>query len=183
MRTKIGMILMTMVLGMSLGAIGCGDDGTSVDGNKKLSELTITEIQDFCLDIAKSLSMKADDFKKIGCTAAGLLAGGMAGTEDGINEQACEQAYDACMQQDLPGNIDFPSAEESCRLDEIELSDCDVTVNEVKACLQDTMDLMQEMMSQLSCSMTEMPDFENVENEVASCTKIAERCPSFSEEE
>lgn len=192
MKSKTIPILMSMVLGCSLGATGCGGDDnstptTSLNGNRMLSELSPSEVETFCLDIAQSLRISTDEIKKIYCRMTGLMAGAMAGSEEGPNEQVCEQTYLTCLEQDLPANLGqnagIPSAEEGCRLDQVDLSQCQVTVDEAVTCLQDTLNLMRELISQLSCSLSDMPDFENVEHEVGSCTKLADRCASFEQDE
>jgi len=178
--TSLSVALSTSLL------IACGGGGgvnSSIDQTKPTNEVTDTEAQDVCqatADYAESKVTQADT-----CRATGFAAGiALVASGDDAMQEACNDAYDACLEAD-------PEEETDCSDATADTADCDdtVTVGDVESCLQDTIDVGVESLDLIpSCDELTLEYFEELaENppeepeDPASCDVVYEGCPGFLE--
>jgi len=179
------MKLGALALGTGLALAGCGDDGgggggiaAGVDGDTTLADLSDEDAVRICMNISDALERRVD-IVELNCTSAGIFAAALG---DGT-VATCEAEAAACV-DDPP-----PEAEEEtfdCDPSEVNDTDCDVTVDEAAACLEDQLDALADFAALLTCDLLESaeePDVDEPETP-ASCVPLEERCPDiFGDEE
>jgi hypothetical protein len=172
MRTSVS-LLAAALLALS----SCGDSRTvdfPVDDGKTMDTLTPAEAQAMCA----SLVSYTDESVKVACLAQGLGARfEMMGSQE-----ACEAAVASCeaeLQAQMP----------TCELAQgLRLENCSATVGEYEMCINDSLAMMDELKSKLSCSasLEELTKFylEYLETNSApqlpaSCQTLQAKCPGL----
>jgi hypothetical protein len=112
------------------------------------------------------------------CIGAGLTAAAMArmGTDvtDEDLQAACSEAYDSCMAE--------PTQPDPCTPPE---GECTATVDEVEACINDSVALVEGMMAQFpACSELTAAGLMSMQDpgepaDPPSCVAAQEKCPSL----
>ncbi len=157
-----------MLLLIAVGFYHCS--GTSVDlpfdDDKEMNELTTSELKEVC---TVGLEAFQDAYGEDICSLQGVMA-------SVTSKGSCEEVRDACMNETFnPANCETP--------DETAPAECDVTVGELEACMNDTLGQIDDMPS-FSCSTTMEELMEIQQDELnfspsSSCDVINERCPEL----
>jgi hypothetical protein len=156
----------SLALALALGACGGDDDGSGVDGDKTLDQLSDAEVEDLC---EWSFDLVSDgDAIRFACYLVALS------TSEG-DPEACETLAQACVDDAPPIDRD----EIDCTADVEELPACaaDITVAELEACSEGTADLVANLADEISCdsSPDDVLDFEAP----AACIALEEQCPEL----
>lgn len=179
-------------LASSLFVVACGgdesnggadpDDVTSVDSDKKVSDLSDSEAKEYCEDgqsFAEGEYAKFD-MKKITC---GLIAQAFAGSGAETDEEAkaaCRDALESCLQQpDEP----TPPSEDDCSSFATDAKECSATVGEVNKCYTDQINQLKALEGKDFCAEAKATSSETPDigfEQPASCKAIATKCPSLA---
>src|SRR5690349_17847961 len=97
---KTGVVVAFSAAVLSFGLGACGGDGSSVDGSKKLTDLTAEDQKQLCEDNRASAQSHADALRKVSCYFAASLQGTCDETAaqtcldspDGPDEETCNDA-------------------------------------------------------------------------------------------
>ena len=152
----------------ALGSAACGGASVPLDPGKKVSGLSSSEVDAFCKDASRAMS--DDDLRRVICSmkAQVTLAYGDAKGADRVT--ACDRALEEC----LAVKEDVSPARSSCSLKR-NASACQVTVRELKACLDDTAVETKKIAEAFSCAKAVTTT--SVQAIPKSCAAIAESCP------
>lgn len=159
-----------VMLSILLGACAEDSDGiTSIDGEKKISELTADEADQLCVDFASAFNRQITQEKM--CMYMAVVAGSEAEFQPKV---VCEAAYDGCKEEEPMDFVEMMcSSDDSTDEGENEYSDCDITVDEYETCATDMLAELNSIMSNLSC---DSPEAEEI-TDPPSCAKMSEACP------
>jgi len=145
-----------------------GSISTSVDGSKKLGELTATEAAQVCADAAKSVpAMSADDGKSVACNINALTAVVMAAaTQDPAPDAqaTCKSTYDDCMAQPADSLPDAVSQDPNQTVDDCSTNlrtsyaNCAATVSDYTTCKNDQRPWSLSFAASGLCSKVNTPD-------------------------
>ncbi len=157
---------------LALALAGCGgDDGSGVDRDKSLSEVSEEEVVELC-EWSFDLISDADAIR-FGCYVAGLLAAG------GDADQ-CQELADQCIEE--------AEAEEPEDLGEVcedagGFPPCadEITVGQLEDCQEAGADQLHDVAQDISCegAVEDFTDFEAPE----ACVAIEEACPDLFEDD
>lgn len=161
---------------------GCGGGGpinSGVDSSKPASELSDDEIEQVCEATVDYIEQQ--DLHDASCRGQGLAAAigaVIVGGGDDEMQDACEVAYDAC--------IDAGPEEADCNPDSVAVDDCDSTVGEIETCMADSIDEYATTADQIpSCSELTVDSLEDLDDmaeppeEPESCESLDDTCPNF----
>lgn len=157
---------------LALAVAGCGgDDGSGVDRDKLLSEVTDEEVTQLC---EWSFDLVSDaDAIRFGCHVAALLVAG------GDAEQ-CQELVDQCTEE--------AEAEEPPDLAEVcgeagDFPPCadEITVGQLERCSEAGAEMLHDVAQDISCDGA-LEDFTDLESPEA-CAAIEEACPDLFEDD
>ena len=148
--------------------MGCGSSGSSVDlpfeKDKAVKDLSADERQQLC---KAGLEGLRDAYGAELCSLMGLVS-------DLAGEESCESARESCLDETFDTS--------SCEAGEAQPVNCDVTIGEVEACMNDMLALADDLMPEISCSSSlsdlqdiDVGDFDDLEAP-GSCKAIDEQC-------
>jgi hypothetical protein len=174
--------------GLSSCDSGDSGSGTTIDlgsNSKVASSLSEAEAIEACEKATAKMESQATggDDKHLICLTAGLIA--KAFSNDSVD--VCNQAYDECMTAEPEEGNGMGDGEsgDDCADTYEDLQDCDATLGEIEACLNDMMaagEAANEQLKGLSCSSSQ-EELEAVMNEEpdepASCTTLNKKCPDL----
>lgn len=176
MRGMIGLGPLCGVLLCTLVACGGDDDGSGVDSDKTLDEVTIGEAMDLCE--AEFDSISADDIFTVACFLFAI------GESEGDPEADCDALAQECL--DLPED-QRPDTEAECEIDPESFGDLpacasEITVGELEDCIFGISDAFADLADEVSCDLSsdeviDALDFAGV----SACASIQERCPELFE--
>lgn len=190
MMTALALLLMLGAVAM---ASACGDDdgdsgSATVDSglpeDKKISDLDEQEVEALC-DAAESATedLIGPEFQ---CVAVALFFGVFS--EDA---EACQTTFDLCSadpEQFLEDSGFEPDPEEGddeCNIDDIP-EDCDATVGEIEACLNEQVAFLQGLTRNFQCAEL-LADFDGESNPLEpngpACQVLEQKCPGFIEDD
>lgn len=195
---KLVSFVCAAALASSVFAIACGgdddkkgasspDDVSSVDSNKKISDLSSSEAKEYCedgQDFAKE-QYSSIDAKKISCGIQALFSSGASAETDGEAQAACRELLEQCLSQPDETGGDAGTAEDNTCDDFIaDAKNCTATVGEYNKCFSDQVNQLKSLSSRDFCAEAkasaggETPDlgFETP----ASCTAISGKCESVA---
>jgi hypothetical protein len=176
-----------LFIGMMACDGGGGGGGTNVDlgdDGKVASSMSQAEAEQACKNVSAQMEKAYEDAggEHVGCLVAGTFAKAMAGGD----VAACQKAYDSCMEE--PDEESGDDCEEAYE----ELKDCNATLGEIEACMDDQVGAMEEGYAEakkLNCSSTEEElkalgeIFDSKEELSQACKTVQEKCPSMVEED
>ena len=136
-KTGVVVAFSAAVLSFGLGACG-GDGGSSVDGSKKLTDLTAEDQKKLCEEGRDDAQSHADALKKVSC----YFAASIQGTCDEATAQSCINAPD---QPD----------QETCNQTQTFTSACTATVADIQACIDEQYAAFETAASGLTCANAE----------------------------
>ncbi len=177
--TNLRMSVLICVLAMSLLVAGCGDDGpgefqSSLDGDLEASSMGNDDVDAFCDEMEEYMEDNLD-IDELECMGIALVMAFFSGSEDEA-EATCEETYSACLAGEL--DDEFEEDELVCELKDMDLSQCDASVEEMEACVVETTEELNEFMNQFSCGSV----FELIGEEEdlgPACQVVDDKCPGF----
>jgi len=156
---------------------------TGVTGETTVGAIPADKRQAVCdalLEYTRGQITEAES-KKVTCVLAGILSSGVAGGGS-PDISACNAAYEACL--DAPAEPD--NTPEACALANAP-AECDVTVDELEACAQASVQAFKTIAANLSggCAVVANPG--SLQSAVSSeepevCASIKSRCPGVLSE-
>ncbi len=120
--------------------VACGGSMTTVDGNQDTNSLSTTDQNQLCTDTYNFVknAMSSGDIAKISCGFAGAsLDGG-----------DCQTTYNTCLANAQQNQQQLPPTPDCTGFDQA-IAKCNTTVSEYTKCLQEEVDAMKSMESQL----------------------------------
>ena len=190
MRHEITVLAAVAVLFIGMmacdGGGGDGGGGTNVDlgdDGKVASSMSQAEAEQACKSVSAQMKKAYEEAggEHLTCLAMASFAKAMAGGD----VAACQQSYDSCMENpDEESGDDCEEAYEGFK-------DCNATLGEVEACMNDQIAAMEEGYAEakkLNCSSTEeelkaLGEMFGSEEEISqACKTVQEKCPSMVEE-
>ena len=135
----------------------CGDDdgfSTGVDPDLSLSNVSQEDAQAICDATESATRDVVENNQAGGCALLGAVAGAFGGSE-----AQCESSRTQCLAQPLDTSGEF-----DCDLSRVSQT-CTLTVGQAEDCINDTLQLLDDVFSQLeslSCSELIMPDSLNM---------------------
>lgn len=172
--------LSILPLAFAAGAVlvGCPNaepEFSSIDGGATWDSLSESDREQLaCNDVPDYYeeNLSDDDTKRAGCYLGGAAAGAvdyaLSGDAD-MATAACEAVYDECLNSDEGGEEGGDNCDSSAYADE-----CTFTVDELKACADETIDGFKELAS-ASCSDIDW-EASPEEGEDGACSVIGEKC-------
>lgn len=162
--------LISRTLAVAVGALllSCGSSSTTVDlpfdDNKAVKDLSEGDLRELC---KAGLEGLREGYGSTLCSLMGLI-------QDLSGQGSCEDARKACL------NETFDTS--SCDEGETNTLDCDITVGEIEACMNDVLQLAQDLLPDITCS-TDLQDLQDINvddledlDTPASCKKIEDNC-------
>ncbi len=157
------------------------------EDNAKFTTFNETQAEEICQSIGEQMAAAYDEDAAMhgSCLLGGLLAKALMGGEEG-----CQASYDACMnaEPDPDDPEDPEEPDDDCSEIYEKVKDCDATIGELEACIEDQIDAQKafyESLESFDCS-AEMTEFEAIqgqdEGESTACTTLYEKCPELREE-
>ena len=175
------------LLAMCLAIVGCDKKIEGVPAEKQISELSEEEQESFCdyLDNAFEDLLGGDDVREAMCLgmAAGFATFGAE--DDDAAVAACEESYEECMEDE---EEEAEEADRECPSGD-DLAECEVTMEELHACVQATGQAMAEeaqKVTQYSCEeLIKDGKLEEIEGDdedktPEECKVVQEKCPMFA---
>ena len=160
---------------LAVALAGCGgDDGSGVDRDRTLSELSDEEFNELCLWSFDLVSY--EDVLRFSCYQVALI------TAEGDQEQ-CQDIADECIEEfeDEAGEVGEPG-EEVCALADGYPPCADaITVGQLEDCSEASADQAHDLAQEISCGGA-VEDFTDIEAPEA-CVVIEEACPDMFEGE
>lgn len=142
----------------------CGDGvpqaSFPVQSSKTIESLTPTDLVAICGEMKRV--MRAAVTKDELCVMAGGLSAALS-----FGKETCQDAYSACMQR--PDEQLW--AGYSCGL---KIEGCSATVQEFETCFNDSLVVLKDFVSDLSCSSTK-----KAPADPASCQALEAKCPGL----
>ena len=196
--------IVTLILALAL-TTACDDGGTGGGGgagggggnasievgndSSHFSTFTETEAYEICESIGEQVAdaYEIDDAKHGLCLWAGLMSKALSGGDN----QVCQTAYDACMEEDLeqtdPPDDEPVQTEDPCEGIYEKVKDCDATIGELEACYEGQIALQQEAwdaLQQYDCTSDMEALGETQGEDVAeppTCTTLYDKCPALKD--
>lgn len=163
----------TFVSLFSLVAACGGEDRAvdfAVDGDKKLRELTVSELKSICVDASSAV---LGELSVQGCTLVGLGAS--------ASGESCEAARDDCLvrtqsQFDAQAICQDVDAKDVARL-----QGCEVTVGEYEVCANALLSSVSALLGGISCNSSpeELTRLSSGLQVPAVCRDLEARCPGM----
>jgi len=187
--SKIVLSVVSVLVGASLAA-GCGDDGdggggdvtTGIAPSKLLSDVTETEAQSACTRLQSGFERTLGEDKLIEaiCTIAGAAVADTTADCNTFKADCIEQA-------NMSGSAtmeEIPEIEFSCE-GESDFAECTGTVGQLETCVNDTLDLFEGFLNEITCDDAATVGEEDLEDlggmapeQPASCEAVG--CPGDS---
>ena len=181
----IGLAVVAGALATMLSCVGGGDDSGSSspadigDDERVVNELTEAAAEQACLNATRHVRT-TDDWpgnQHAGCIFFGLLV-----KEGPAGKAKCEEVYDECMEDaDTPDDEGWEEVD--CSPSRAELAECDASLGEIEACLDEQRAIVQWEMAQwrmLDCSdsMNDVEMMSNLEQGETSpgCVALEDKC-------
>lgn len=167
---------------VSLFALPACEDGgfdTGVEKSKTLEELDDSDQDRICEAAMEELeeAFTADDAQLLGCAIAGTISAEFA-SDDPVG--ACQEAYDACLQEPLEEEENVGEEWTDC-----EIPQCEATVGQLEACFDESLAAFDEVIAaarDFRCddvlTSGESPLEEAMVDEDGACAEYERLCPS-----
>lgn len=156
---------------LALALAGCGgDDGSGVDRDKALSEVTDEEVTQLC-EWSTDLVSDADAIR-FGCYLAALLLSSDA--------EQCQEVADQCIEEEEMEAEEEP-ADACAEVEEFPPCAGEITVGQLEDCGEAGADQLRDVAQDISCDAVP-DDFADLESPAA-CAVIEEACPDLFEDD
>jgi hypothetical protein len=149
-------------------SLACGgDDGSALDDDRRLSDLSTSEARSVCKEILGVIE-DADwrGVARLGCAFA-----------EALQPQCSDARIDSCVSQAVSQIEADPAQCDEVSDSEVELEACDATVGELGTCLRDLIGAVADLGAGLTCAT--LDDLTLEVQPPASCSALESRCPGL----